>query len=56
MYHIWNTSIDIDYIYSIYMTIWHKFVAECYKFVAECYKFVAIGYKIFALDFLMRKW
>jgi hypothetical protein len=49
MYHIWNTSIDIDYIYSIYMTIWHKFVAECYKFVA-------IGYKIFALDFLMRKW
>jgi hypothetical protein len=49
MYHIWNTSIDIDYIYGIYMTIWHKFVAECYKFVA-------IGYKIFALDFLMRKW
>ena len=52
MYHIWNTSIDIDYmyyIYSIYMTIWHKFVAQCYKFVAN-------GYKIFALDFLMRKW
>jgi hypothetical protein len=38
-----HLSIDyMYYIYSIYMIIWHKFVAECYKFVANGYKILPL--------------